>query len=259
MDKKQAGLIIAASTKAAKDTFNDSLPAIRSIIIDELRDAASDLDVRKLSDMAIQLTGPKGDKGDQGEQGPQGEKGDKGDQGAKGVKGDKGDRGLQGLQGGKGDRGSKGNKGDKGDKGEDGNDGNDGVGVVSVNVDAKGNVTVEYTDGRKVKAGKASVVNTVLGGGGGSGVAGPTAPQAFVSDFDATTSWVAAAGGYYTITVDAATHGLTAPNGVQVWQNIGGDYELVTVDRLTITAAGDVVLRVVDVPDARFAGRVVIR
>lgn len=78
-----------------------------------------------------------------------------------------------------------------------------------------------------------------------------------VESFDATTSWGVAAGGVYTLVVDAATHGLETPTSVQIWEDVAGDFELVTTS-VRIKANGDVEVDVFEAPDERFAGRVVI-
>ncbi len=132
------------------------------------------------------VTGSKGDKGDKGDQGEQGEKGDKGDQGEKGDKGDKGDKGEQGEKGNpgadgadgkdgvngsdgkdgvdgadgkdgadgeKGDKGDQGEKGDKGDKGDQGEKGDDGRGISSTEINEKGELIINFTDGTSVNLG----------------------------------------------------------------------------------------------------------
>jgi len=72
------------------------------------------------------------------------------------------------------------------------------------------------------------------------------------STFTATTEWGAASGGYYTITI---THNFNTLNVIaQVWadDNILTSYEMATPTVNTLT------LKVTEVPDNRFAGKVVI-
>jgi len=79
-----------------------------------------------------------------------------------------------------------------------------------------------------------------------------------IQSFDTTTDWGTAAGGFYTITVPAATHGKTAPSTIQFWQDIAGVLGLTQVDTVRRQANGDVEFSVPDSPDARFAGEVSI-
>lgn len=85
-----------------------------------------------------------------------------------------------------------------------------------------------------------------------------SAADRYVSGFTATTEWGTAAGGYYTITVTAATHGIGSNPVVSVQQLTGSDYLVVDVDELKIFANGNVSIKVPETPDLRFAGRVVI-
>lgn len=85
-----------------------------------------------------------------------------------------------------------------------------------------------------------------------------SAAERYVSGFTATTEWGAAAGGYYTIPVTAATHGIGINPVVSVQQLTGADYLIVDVDQLKVFANGDVSIRVPETPDLRFAGRLVI-
>lgn len=77
------------------------------------------------------------------------------------------------------------------------------------------------------------------------------------SSFDATTSWGIPASGEYTITVTETVHGLGANVQVQVFELVGTDYQEVSVD-VIVTATGDVNIKVNEVPDLRFEGKVVI-
>jgi hypothetical protein len=74
---------------------------------------------------------------------------------------------------------------------------------------------------------------------------------------DATTSWGAASGGFYTITV--TTHDIATPLAVEAWELSGTDYVTTAKpDRLLIAANGNVQLRVTEDPDNRYAGRIVV-
>jgi len=80
--------------------------------------------------------------------------------------------------------------------------------------------------------------------------------ERYTSTFDATTSWGAAAGGYYTITVTAATHGRGTNPEVTVLASDSSDWVTVSPDRVKILANGDVQIRVPETPDLRFAGKI---
>lgn len=81
----------------------------------------------------------------------------------------------------------------------------------------------------------------------------------FESTFTATTEWGAASGGFYTITVLAATHGQGSQPSVELFELSGSDYLTVFADEVKIASNGDVSFRVPDVPNARFAGKVKIK
>ena len=85
-----------------------------------------------------------------------------------------------------------------------------------------------------------------------------SAAERYVSGFTATTEWGTAAGGYYTITITSATHGIGSNPVVSVQQLTGSDYLVVDVDELKIFANGNISIKVPETPNLRFAGRVVI-
>lgn len=82
-------------------------------------------------------------------------------------------------------------------------------------------------------------------------------PARYTATFNNTTDWTLSAPDY-THTIAAATHGRgTSPN-VQVYESIGGgSYEQVTTN-VTVSATGDVTLKVSQVPNNRFTGLVLI-
>lgn len=80
--------------------------------------------------------------------------------------------------------------------------------------------------------------------------------ERYTSSFDATTSWGAAAAGYYTITVTAATHGRGTNPEVSVLAVDGSDWVKVSPDRIKVLSTGDVQIRVPETPDLRFAGKI---
>lgn len=78
-----------------------------------------------------------------------------------------------------------------------------------------------------------------------------------IKNFNATTDWGSAAGGYYTISVTAATHGRGVNPVVKLEVISGADHIIVSADRLLIESNGNVKIRVPDTPNLRFAGRAV--
>jgi hypothetical protein len=69
------------------------------------------------------------------------------------------------------------------------------------------------------------------------------------------TAWSGNVGGYRTLTVTSATHGLPTVNNINVQIFDGTNYDEVVVDRARVIAAtGDVELRVTD--GDQFAGRI---
>ena len=80
----------------------------------------------------------------------------------------------------------------------------------------------------------------------------------YSTTFDATTSWGAPAGGYYTITVTAATHLLGTIVKPTLYIVDGSDYDEIHADQCKVLANGDVKFRVTQTPDGRFAGRIEI-
>lgn len=94
---------------------------------------------------------------------------------------------------------------------------------------------------------------TGSGGGGGS-----TPASRYTQTFNATTDWGAASGGFYTINILQAAHTRGANPVVQILETSGPDFILINVDLVTISSTGDVSFRVQDVPDLRFAGKIII-
>ncbi len=76
--------------------------------------------------------------------------------------------------------------------------------------------------------------------------------------FDVTTDWGVASGGFYSIIIPGATHGKGLNPIIQVYELNGSDYELVTASISIDSSNGDVTLGVLEVPDARFEGKIII-
>jgi hypothetical protein len=102
-----------------------------------------------------------------------------------------------------------------------------------------------------VFTGQLDIVGTSGGGGGGPA-------ERFIDTFNNTTDWGAASGGFYTITVSQGTHGRGANPSIQVFEQNGSDYDMVTIDTIRVDASGNVSLKVPDSPDNRFTGLVLI-
>ena len=96
---------------------------------------------------------------------------------------------------------------------------------------------------------KYKLVNAA-GTGGGSA-------ETFTQSFNATTDWGVASGGFYTIAIPQSTHGKSVSPLVQLYEVAGSDFDQVEAE-IVITSAGDVDIKVTEVIDSRFAGKVVI-
>ncbi len=83
----------------------------------------------------------------------------------------------------------------------------------------------------------------------------------FTQSFNATTDWGSAAGGFYTINIQASTHGKgTNILDLQVFEDDGTSFVKVNSDTLKFNkTTGQVSISVTDSPNGRFAGFVVIR
>jgi hypothetical protein len=89
-------------------------------------------------------------------------------------------------------------------------------------------------------------------GTGGSGDATP-----YTQSFNSTTDWGAPSGGFYTIVVAQSTHDKSIEPLVQLYELVSGNFEQVDAE-IIISPAGDVNIRVTEVIDTRFAGKIVI-
>lgn len=96
----------------------------------------------------------------------------------------------------------------------------------------------------------------IVGTSGGGGPAPTVAPR-FTQTVNNNTHWGTASGGLYTIVILASTHGKGLKPTVTMFEQVGSDYEQVTVN-YNINSSGDVSISVPDSPDLRFAGVVVI-
>ena len=78
--------------------------------------------------------------------------------------------------------------------------------------------------------------------------------ERYVHSFNATTDWGDVSGGYFYITVTAATHGRGAQPSVSVREIVGTEHIQVSPDRLVVEDSGNVVIRVPADPNLKFAG-----
>jgi len=90
------------------------------------------------------------------------------------------------------------------------------------------------------------------GSGGGGGVATRS-----VFSFD-TVDWVGPSAGKYTFTILRTSHNKTANPNVAVYELVSGAYEPVFVDTIKISPTGDITLELLETPDLRFQGIVVV-
>jgi len=79
----------------------------------------------------------------------------------------------------------------------------------------------------------------------------------YLHNFNNTTDWGTAVGGYYTITVSAVTHGMGINPVIVIKELTGSDFVTVDVDQILVLANGDTSIRVPETPNCRFAGRIV--
>lgn len=94
---------------------------------------------------------------------------------------------------------------------------------------------------------------TGISSGGGPTVQNPN----YFATFNATSDWGSASGGQYTLTISAATHGKGLNPVVQILEQSGSDYVAVVLMH-KLNASGDVILEVLETPDNRFAGKIII-
>lgn len=93
------------------------------------------------------------------------------------------------------------------------------------------------------------IANSGDGGSGG-------ADAAHSGTFTALT-WIGPSSGEYTITILQSTHERGTDPMVEVFEDVGGTFNLVDVS-VSVNALGDVTLSVSEIPDTRFPGRVII-
>ena len=81
--------------------------------------------------------------------------------------------------------------------------------------------------------------------------------QRYVDTFNATTDWSGPTNGYYSRTVSAATHGMSATPFVTIREGSNPYYDVIA-DQLYIENNGDITIKVTQAPDLRFAGQMIV-
>lgn len=81
--------------------------------------------------------------------------------------------------------------------------------------------------------------------------------EKYVLSFNNTTDWVDETTDY-TITISSTTHVRGENPIVQIYQENGINFEMVSVDTLTLSNTGNVTISVPVSPDLRFAGKIII-
>lgn len=84
-----------------------------------------------------------------------------------------------------------------------------------------------------------------------SGGVGAFSKEFLIADWIANT-------GVYSITINSSEHGKTAISDVIIYKNTGGIYSIVYMDSVNVDSFLGVEINVLDSPDMRFDGRVVI-
>ena len=98
------------------------------------------------------------------------------------------------------------------------------------------------------------IVGSASGGGGGGGGGSITK---YSATFNNTTDWGSPSGGYYTLSILEAIHEKGPNPTVIVYEANGGSYENVML-YISIDTSGNVSLKVAQIPDCRFTGKVLI-
>ena len=82
----------------------------------------------------------------------------------------------------------------------------------------------------------------------------------FVNNITSLTDWAGPVSSVYEIVVPQATHGITDPLTVQVWEvDSSGLYTQVRPETVSIDSDGDIRVAVTATPDSRFLGRIIIQ
>lgn len=97
---------------------------------------------------------------------------------------------------------------------------------------------------------KINIADTGGGGGGGSG----TSPYSHTFSIG---SWGSPSGGEYSFTVSQTTHLKGINPLVQIYESSGGSF-IEVIQYLEINSSGDITLKINELPDIRYAGKLII-
>lgn len=93
---------------------------------------------------------------------------------------------------------------------------------------------------------------------GSSGGGGPSVADRHIVTFDASGAWGVPSGGYYSITIPAATHGKGLNPTVSAFEDIGGGSFSAITAEIEVSSTGTVTIKIPGTPDQRFAGALII-
>jgi hypothetical protein len=93
---------------------------------------------------------------------------------------------------------------------------------------------------------------------GSSGGGSPGPAERHVVTFDASASWGAPSGGFYSIAIAAGTHGKGLNPTAAAFEDIGGGSFSAVTAEIEVSSTGTVTIKVPDTPDQRFAGALII-
>ena len=92
--------------------------------------------------------------------------------------------------------------------------------------------------------------------GTGGSSSGPA--ERYIESFDATTDWGSPSGGLYTISITAAAHGKGINPNILVFEDVSGNFERVEPNQTIVDASGNISITVLQSPDTRFAGKILV-
>lgn len=76
--------------------------------------------------------------------------------------------------------------------------------------------------------------------------------------FNSTTDWDGPTDGYYSITYLASEHNKGLTPFFLVEEMVSTSYNIVMPDGITTNTSGDIIISVIDSPDGRFSGRIIV-
>jgi hypothetical protein len=76
--------------------------------------------------------------------------------------------------------------------------------------------------------------------------------------FNSTTDWGVPVGGYYSITYLASEHNKGLTPFFLIEELVSTSYNVVMPDSIVTNTSGDIIISVIDSPDGRFSGRIIV-